>query len=98
MRPFQEEKLNLALFHHHKLDDYWRENLSKQAYKTLAKVIPQTWVMDPVDLPPNAVLDAPLIGGKPITNWLQLVDAGKKERNLIIKMSGFHESAWERAV
>jgi len=94
MRPFQEEKLNLALFHHHKLDDYWRENLSKQAYKTLAKVIPQTWVMDPVDLPPNAVLDAPLIGGKPITNWLQLVDAGKKERNLIIKMSGFHESAW----
>ncbi|MEC7273655.1 MAG: hypothetical protein VXU48_00235, partial [Verrucomicrobiota bacterium] len=38
MRAFQEEKLSLALFHHHMLDDYWQESLSKQAYKTLAKV------------------------------------------------------------
>lgn len=94
MRAFQEEKLNLALFHHHILEDFWRENLSKQSYKALVKVIPQTWVMDPVELPPNAVLDAPLIGGKPMTNWSQLVEASKKERNLIIKISGFHESAW----
>ena len=94
MRPFQEEKLNLALFHHHMLEDYWRESLSKPAYKTLAKVIPQTWVMDPVELPPNAVLDAPYVGGKPMTNWSQLIEATKKERNLIIKISGFHESAW----
>lgn len=94
MRAFQEEKLNLALFHHHILEDYWRENLSKQSYKVLAKVIPQTWVMDPVELPPNAVLDAPYIGGKPMTDWSQLIEASKKERNLIIKISGFHESAW----
>ena len=94
MRPFQEEKLNLALFHHHILEDFWRENLTKQSYKALAKVIPQTWVMDPVELPPNAVLDAPLIGGKPMADWSQLIDASKKERNLIIKISGFHESAW----
>ncbi len=94
MRAFQEEKLNLALFHHHILEDYWRESLSKQSYKTLAKVIPQTWVMDPVELPPNAVLDAPYVGGKPMTDWSQLIEASKKERNLIIKISGFHESAW----
>lgn len=94
MRPFQEEKLNLALFHHHILEDYWKENLSRQSYKTLAKVIPQTWVMDPVELPPNAVLDAPLVGGKPMTDWSQLIEASQKERNLIIKISGFHESAW----
>jgi hypothetical protein len=94
MRAFQEEKLSLALFHHHMLEDYWRENLSKQSYQALAKVIPQTWVMDPVELPPNAVLDAPHIGGKPMTDWSQLIDASKKERSLIIKISGFHESAW----
>ena len=40
------------------------------------------------------MLDAPLIGGRPISRWEQLVDAGKKERNLIIKISGFHETAW----
>jgi hypothetical protein len=94
MRPFQEEKLNLALFHHHMLEDFWKENLSKGSYQVLKRVIPQTWVMDPVELPPNAVLDAPFVGGKPMSSWSQLVDASKKERNLIIKISGFHESAW----
>ena len=94
MRPFEEEKLNLALFHHHMLEDFWKENLPKASYKVLKRVIPQTWVMDPVELPPNAVLDAPLIGGKPMTRWSQLADASKKERNLIIKISGFHETAW----
>lgn len=94
MRPFQEEKLNLALFHHHRLEDFWRENLSKRALKTLRKIIPPGWIMDPVDLPPNAVLDAPSVGGRPIHRWEQLGEASQKERNLIIKLSGFHENAW----
>lgn len=94
MRHFQEEKLALALFHHHILEDYWKESLPRESYRVLKKVIPQTWVMDPVELPPNAVLDAPFMGGKPIYDWSQLAEAGKKERNLIIKISGFHESAW----
>lgn len=42
MRPFQEEKLNLALFHHHMLQDYWRESLPKQSFRVLQKVIPQS--------------------------------------------------------
>ncbi len=94
MRHFQEEKLTLALFHHHLLEEFWRENLSKSSFKLLRKIIPNSWIMDPVDLPPNAVLDAPYIGGKPMTHWEQLGDASQKERNLIIKMSGFHEEAW----
>lgn len=94
MRHFQEEKLNLALFHHHILEDFWRENLPKESFRILQEVIPMTWVMDPVELPPNAVLDAPLVGGKPISQWQQLIEAGKKERNLIIKISGYHETAW----
>ena len=57
----------------------------------MAKVIPQTWVIDPVKLPPNAVLDAPYVNGKPLTNWSGLIDASQKERNMIIKISGFHE-------
>jgi hypothetical protein len=94
MRHFQEEKLSLALFHHHILEDFWKENLSKASYRVLKEVIPMTWVIDPVELPPNAVLDAPFVGGKPITQWQQLTAAGKKERNLIIKISGYHETAW----
>ncbi len=94
MRHFQEEKLNLALFHHHVLEDFWKENLPKESYRLLKKVIPETWVIDPVELPPNAVLDAPYIGGKPLCRWEQLIEAGKKERDLIIKISGYHETAW----
>ena len=94
MKPFQEEKLALALFHHHVLEDYWKEALSKRAFKTLKKIIPQSWIMDPVELPPNAVLDAPPVSGKPIYDWRQLGEASQKERNLIIKLSGFHEDAW----
>ena len=94
MRPFQEEKLSLALFHHHALQNFWKENLSQESYEVLKRIIPATWVIDPVELPPNAVLNAPFINGTPITDWLELADASKKERNLIIKISGFHESAW----
>lgn len=94
MRHFQEEKLSLALFHHHRLSGFWRENLSKQSWKLLNRIIPQGWIMDPVDLPPNAVLDAPMVGGQPIYRWEQLGDASQKERNLVMKLSGFHENAW----
>lgn len=94
MRPFQEEKLNLALFHHHALKEFWEENLSKESHHVLKRIIPMTWVIDPVELPPNAVLNAPFVNGNPITGWLELADASQRERNLIIKISGFHESAW----
>ncbi|MGF1483060.1 MAG: hypothetical protein ACFBZ8_01715 [Opitutales bacterium] len=94
MRPFQEEKLSLALLHHHVLEDFWRENLSRGAFKQLKKIVPQSWVVDPVELPPNAVLDSPWVGGKPIREWEELGEASQKERNLILKASGFHETAW----
>lgn len=94
MRHFQEEKLNLALFQHPRLETFWRENLSKRSFKLLRRIVPDAWIMDPVDLPPNAVLDAPFIGGKPIYRWEQLAEASQRERNLILKLSGFHENAW----
>ncbi len=94
MKAYQEEKLNLALLHHPVLDSFWKENLSRGAYRMLKKIVPHSWVVDPVELPPNAVLDAPLVGGKPIRAWEELGEASQKERNLIIKASGFHETAW----
>jgi len=94
MKAFQEEKLNLALLHHHLLTEYWRESLSKDTFQWLFKHVPHSWIMDPAPLPPGAVLGAPYIGGHPIHNWHQLVDASKKERDLIIKISGFDQNAW----
>jgi hypothetical protein len=94
MRHFQEEKLALALFHHHLLQDFWTEALSGRAHKLLRTLIPPSWIMDPAPLPPGAVLDAPRAGGRALNDWRDLVGASQKERDLIIKISGYHETAW----
>lgn len=93
-RPFIEEKLGLALFHHHLLRDFWVEHLSKPAHALLQRLIPQSWVIDPAPLPPSAVLDGPLIGGRLMNDWRDLAQASQKERDLILKISGYHETAW----
>lgn len=94
MRPFQEEKLTLALFHHHLLQDYWTEALSGRSLKLLRTLIPPSWVIDPAPLPPGAVLDGPRAGGRALNDWRDLAGASQKERDLIIKISGYHETAW----
>ncbi len=94
MRHFQEEKLALALFHHHLLQDYWTEALSGRAFKLLQTLIPKSWIMDPAPLPPGAVLDGPKVGGRSLNDWRDLINASQKERDLIIKISGYHETAW----
>jgi len=94
MRHFQEEKLGLALFHHHRLQDFWTEQLSRKALSVLRRLIPPSWVLDATPLPPGAVLDGPKVGGHPLTDWKDLAAASQKERDLIIKISGYHETAW----
>jgi hypothetical protein len=50
--------------------------------------------MDPAPLPPGAVLDAPRAAGRALSDWRDLAHATQKERDLIIKISGYHETAW----
>jgi hypothetical protein len=50
--------------------------------------------MDPAPLPPGAVLDGPRVGGRMLNDWRDLAGASQRERDLIIKISGFHETAW----
>lgn len=94
MRHFQEEKLALALFHHHRLQDFWAETLSSSSLKLLRSLIPSSWIIDPTPLPPGAVLDGPKVGGRALSDWRELANASQKERDLIIKISGYHETAW----
>lgn len=94
MRAFQEEKLGLALFHHHLLQDFWAEQIGAKSLARLRTLIPASWIVDPAPLPPGATLVGPLVGGRSLTSWSGLADASKKERELILKISGFHETAW----
>lgn len=94
MRHFQEEKIGLALFHHHLLQDYWSEALGARTLKLLRALIPPSWIVDPAPLPPGAVLDGPRVGGRALNDWRDLTGASQKERDLILKISGYHETAW----
>lgn len=94
LRHFQEEKLSLALLHHHLLPDYWVESLSSRSLNLLRTLIPPTWIMDPAPLPPGAVLDGPRVGSRALNDWRDLIGASQRERDLIIKISGYHETAW----
>jgi len=88
-KPYLEEKLWFALFWLRPLREYWRRELSERHFLELQKVIPYTWILDPTALPQHAV-----IPGLEIHSWEELKGFSQKERELILKISGFHETAW----
>lgn len=93
-KAYLEEKLCLALFHHPALQPFWKRQLGKRTYPFLQKVIPQTWILDVRPLPPHAVIPGLDIDGLPVTDWRQLSSITQKQRELVIKPSGFSELAW----
>ena len=50
---------------------------------------PYTWLVDPAPLPPHAAI--PELN---LTDWRQLKTLSQKERELILKVSGFSPHAW----
>ena len=93
-KAYLEEKLCLALFHHPALQPFWKRQLGKRSYPFLQQTIPETWIMDDRPLPPHAVIPNLEIAGNALTDWQQLCDLTQKQRELVIKPSGFSELAW----
>ncbi len=93
MKAFLEEKMWLALFHHPRLADFWHRELQRDAYELLKAVIPHTWILDSTPVPPHAVIPDLLVGGRVVCDWTELIHLSKKERELVIKPSGFAEDA-----
>ncbi len=88
-KPWIEEKLWFALFWLRPLADFWRRELGDKHFAALQKVIPRTWLMDPQPLPPTGVYP-----GLEIQSWEELKKFSQRERELVIKISGFSELAW----
>lgn len=88
-KAFLEEKMWFALFWARPLREYWRRELSERHWLALQKVIPFTWIMDPTPLPHHAVLP-----GLEIQDWLELASFSQKQRELVLKISGFSELGW----
>jgi hypothetical protein len=88
-RPVFEEKMLFALLWNRNLHDFWRQELGENFFNRLKKMVPYTWIVDPTPLPPQAAI--PELG---LTDWRQLKTLSQKERELILKVSGFSEHAW----
>ncbi len=88
-KPMFEEKMLFALLWNRNLHNFWRQELGEGFLARLKKIIPYTWLVDPAPLPPHAAI--PELN---LTDWQQLKTMSQKERDLILKVSGFSENAW----
>lgn len=94
-KPQVEEKLSLALLHHPSLAEFWQKELGGEAdFNQLKQWVPQGWIMDPAPLPPQAVIANLTPGGKALQDLRQLKTLSQKERELVLKPSGFSELGW----
>jgi hypothetical protein len=89
-----EEKSAFALLHHPALGALWKKELGDETFARLSSIFPQTWVIDPRPLPPQAAIIGLTAGGLPVRDWPALETLGKSERDYVVKPSGFSEWAW----
>jgi hypothetical protein len=89
LKPCLEEKLWLALFWSRPLQEFWRQEIGEKGQKLLQRLIPYSWVLDPAPLPPHAVI--PELN---IQSWEEMEHFSQKQRDLVLKISGFSPHAW----
>ncbi len=88
-KPLFEEKMLFALLWNRNLRDFWRQELGGGFFDRLLHLVPYTWIVDPAPLPPHGAI--PELN---LTDWRQLKALSQKERELILKVSGFSAHAW----
>jgi hypothetical protein len=93
-KAFLEEKILLALLHHPALAALWEECMGEPEFLELKSLVIPTWVLDSRPIPPHAVVAGFLAGGKPVSSWQELGRLTQREREFVVKPSGFSADAW----
>jgi hypothetical protein len=88
-KPWLEEKLWLALLRLRPLREVWRRELTDNHLQQMLALAPYSWIIDPTPLPHHAAL--PRLDAQ---SWDDVAAFSQKERQLVVKRSGFHEEAW----
>jgi hypothetical protein len=88
-KPHLEDKLWLALLWTPALKPVWEKALRGSHLARVRAIVPHGWVVDPAPLPPQAAL--PVLG---VNSWDEVAAFSQKQRRLVLKISGFHETAW----
>ena len=94
VKAYLEEKLWMALFHHPVIEGFWVGELGEETFDLLKRTFPRTWILDPRPLPPHAAIPGMQVRGYPIASWETLRRLTQKERQLVVKPSGFSEVSW----
>jgi hypothetical protein len=88
-KPHLEDKLWLALLWSPGLRKVWEQALRGSHLQRLRELVPFGWVLDDTPLPPHAAL--PRLDAHA---WEEVAEFSQKQRRLVLKISGFHETAW----
>ena len=94
LKTYLEEKMLMAMFQHPMLSDFWSQQLSQETISFLETTFPKTWILDPAPLPAHATIPGLEVKGRAFSDWHQLGDLGQKDRQMVIKPSGYSELAW----
>ncbi len=89
IKPYLEEKMWFALFWLQPLREFWRRELGEKYFRKLQEVIPYTWLLDPTPLPQHAVIPR-----LEIHDWREAAKFSQKDRDLLLKVSGFSPLGW----
>ena len=89
IKPYLEEKMWFALFWLKPLHEFWRRELGEKYFVKLQEVIPYSWLLDPTPLPQHAVIPR-----LEIHDWREAAGFSQKDRDLLLKVSGFSPLGW----
>jgi hypothetical protein len=89
IKPYLEEKMWFALFWLKPLREFWRRELGEKYFSKLQEVIPYSWLLDPTPLPQHAVIPR-----LEIHDWREAAKFSQKDRELLLKVSGFSPLGW----
>jgi hypothetical protein len=93
-KPHLEEKLTLALLHHPALTSFWEKALGSDDFAWLKQSVPPGWIVDPTPIPSQAVIANLAPAGQAIQSFQALKTLTQKERELVLKPSGFSPLGW----
>ena len=88
-KPVLEEKMWMALLWSPHLQEFWRQELGASHLETMQRITPVSWILDPTPIPHHAAI--PYLN---LSDWSLLKTLSQKQRDLILKISGFSENAW----
>src|ERR1700737_3124219 len=89
IKPYLEEKMWFAFFWMQPPREFWRRELGEKYFLKLQEVIPYSWLLDPTPLPQHAVIPR-----LEIQDWQEAGRFSQKERDLLLKVSGFSPLGW----